>query len=406
MSMPTPPTPFPDDEPYNNFRARHLGALCSTFAVAMIVVPTKLWCRWKIGGWGSMGLDELLTFISLATGFAMNMFDFINVLPLLGKRLFYVVQSPDDLADLQQFLLYLYVANVVYAFCIGSMKLSIVAFYWKLFAVGRKSKMALFFMGGFIIVWALAMAFVGMFGCSPIRGAWRLGSIGTAKCLDTKKVYIGYAVPNVVTGVMLIAMPMPYVWRLHAPLAQRLFLAGMFALGTFVSVISIIRLTILVRSRGVSDITYDFRDIYLWSIVEVNVGLICVGLPCLRPMGRILGLNRLFSFSGAGRPSDLGLDPYRGLSKEKSRHKKPINPFSTLASGIRGMQDDEFEMMRQDTECNGEDWHGITTTAVAAHDMDKASDGSGTFRGNGTLSPGTINVQREVHVTITQSEER
>jgi hypothetical protein len=57
-------TPTPADETYEQFRARFDAALITTYAVAMIVVPLKIWCRKRTGGWSNMGLDELFTLIA------------------------------------------------------------------------------------------------------------------------------------------------------------------------------------------------------------------------------------------------------------------------------------------------------------------------------------------------------
>ena len=56
----------PKNETYHEFRARFDGAIITTYAVAMIVVPLKLWCRKKAGGWSNMGLDEVFTVFGAA----------------------------------------------------------------------------------------------------------------------------------------------------------------------------------------------------------------------------------------------------------------------------------------------------------------------------------------------------
>lgn len=145
-------------------------------------------------------------------------------------------------------------------------------------------------------------------------------------------------------------MPLPHVWRLHAPLAQRIVLAGMFALGTFIAVVSLVRLIIFLQipiaTQG--DVTYNFREIILWSIVEVNIGLACACLPSLKPVFQAVGLNKLFSFSSS-RPSDVESRGAAhqfasgGSSGSRPRKKGATGGlFSTLA-GISRMDDEEEE---------------------------------------------------------------
>lgn len=68
-----------------------------------------------------------------------------------------------------------------------------------------------------------------------------------------------------------------------------------FSIGCFVSVVSIVRLTILMRlDISSTDITHNLTEVVIWSIVEINTGLICACLPSLRPAIKLLGLDRLF----------------------------------------------------------------------------------------------------------------
>ena len=151
-------------------------------------------------------------------------------------------------------------------------------------------------------------------------------------------------------------LPIPHVWRLHAPLAQRIVLAGMFALGTFIAVVSLVRLIIFLQipiaTQG--DVTYNFREIIVWSIVEINIGLTCACLPSLKPAFQMIGLNKLFSFSSS-RPSEMqtpgtsgvsgGLDDFSNPKMGSGRPRKKGATgglFSTLA-GMSRMEDEEDE---------------------------------------------------------------
>lgn len=59
------------EESLQAFRARLDGACISTYVLIMILVPLKLWCRKRAGGWANLGIDDLLSVVSLliANGF-------------------------------------------------------------------------------------------------------------------------------------------------------------------------------------------------------------------------------------------------------------------------------------------------------------------------------------------------
>jgi hypothetical protein len=75
----------------------------------------------------------------------------------LGKRFVDVMQSPEGFAKVPKFSLYLWIANLLSAFCVAPVKLSIIALYWKLFGVDQKSKLPLLTMGGIIVSWFFAL---------------------------------------------------------------------------------------------------------------------------------------------------------------------------------------------------------------------------------------------------------
>lgn len=236
-------------------------------------------------------------------------------------------------------------------------------------------------------------ALIVIFNCVPIAASWDLNLAATGKCVDKKSFYVGGSVPNVITDLILVIMPLPYVWELHASLAQRIVLAAIFALGMFVSIVSMIRLSVLLdTASGPFDVTYTFKDVYLWSLVEINVGLTCACLPSLRPIVRVIGLNKLFSFStGRSRPSNLRTpEPLSGnISGHMSSRKKSSRPFSELGD------DDEFEMM-SDHKMKGGTWVGGSVSR-ASKDSDRQSHGSSESRKQGGL--GNIMVQRDFEVS-------
>ena len=105
-----------------------------------------------------------------------------------------------------------------------------------------------------------------------MQAQWDI-TITDAVCVSRRAVYLGASIPNVVTDALLLILPIPYVWTLHAPVAQRLAVGGMFLLGCFVSVVSLVRLSVFMGLDLTSpNVTYNLSDVFIWSLVEVNVG--------------------------------------------------------------------------------------------------------------------------------------
>lgn len=103
----------------------------------------------------------------------------------------------------------------------------------------RGFKIAAWIIGGLVIAWAVAIILVCIFQCSPIYVAWMPWEAGT--CIDLKASFIGNAVPNIMTDVAILTMPIKQVWKLHATWAQKVSLLCTFMLGSFVLIASIYR---------------------------------------------------------------------------------------------------------------------------------------------------------------------
>ena len=230
-------------------------------------------------------------------------------------------------------------------------------------------------------------------------------------------MYLGASIPNVITDVLLLVLPLPYVWNLQAPVSQRAILAGMFLLGIFVSVVSVVRLSILMGlnlSNG--DVTYNLSQVFIWSLVEVQVGLICGCLPSLRPAAQKLGLGRLLDSTRPTEPNSAPVEGRHGHiqpsahSREKSNksggRKANFGLFSTLASQAEE-EEDSFEMIKKYNE-----GHGKHDTAVeASHVTPSESRSSADTAEHMSDLPSQrgqhpIKIQRDWHVSVDHGQRR
>ena len=80
------------------------------------------------------------------------------------------------------------------------------------------------------IGWVIAINGVSIFQCTPIEKAW-LGPAVAGTCINLKASFIGNAVPNILTDVAILCMPVAQVLKLQVSSAQRASLCFMFLLG-------------------------------------------------------------------------------------------------------------------------------------------------------------------------------
>ncbi|RAH83220.1 hypothetical protein BO86DRAFT_388091 [Aspergillus japonicus CBS 114.51] len=117
----------------------------------------------------------------------------------------------------------------VYCTTVGIIKVSILLMYARIFPT-RNFRLAAIILGGIAVGWVLAIICVSVFQCDPIAKAWNPTLPGS--CINLKGSFIGNAVPNIVTDVAILSLPVHVVWGLHASLTHRLSVITVFLLGS------------------------------------------------------------------------------------------------------------------------------------------------------------------------------
>ncbi|OAA36444.1 integral membrane protein [Metarhizium rileyi] len=185
----------------------------------------------------------------------------------------------------------LFVAEICYTLTLVAVKLSILSFYWRSFSVRDSVKLPIFMLAFIVCIWGIAVLLVTSLQCMPTRAVWeRFDPVSPTSpydysCpVDPSKFFYGNAVPTIVTDFVMLALPVPYIWRLQLPHMQKFGLACVFLVGVFVTIISIVRLYyLLLLDLNDPDITWNFVPVGVWSIVEGNIAVVCACLPFLKP---------------------------------------------------------------------------------------------------------------------------
>jgi hypothetical protein len=108
-------------------------------------------------------------------------------------------------------------------------KISLLLFYVRIFYT-RKFKFFAYGVGSLVISFGIGMLFQTIFQCSPVDYGWNK-TVKHGSCVDAMLVYRIASPINLLTGVLILVMPMPLVWRLHAPRGQKVALTAVFMIG-------------------------------------------------------------------------------------------------------------------------------------------------------------------------------
>lgn len=141
------------------------------------------------------------------------------------------VDQPDfgqiTLTKFQSFMAWL----ILYGLSIALSKCAILLLYVRVFTTGNKPFVIGVCLTGFVVMaTGLANTFVAIFQCHPIAYEWDK-TIQGGKCIDEVAFTRYMTIPNVVTGAIMLVIPLPLSWRLNLTVSARIGLTATFLHG-------------------------------------------------------------------------------------------------------------------------------------------------------------------------------
>ncbi|KAI0025390.1 hypothetical protein F4780DRAFT_791020 [Xylariomycetidae sp. FL0641] len=233
--------------------------------------------------------------------------------------------SFDDITDI---LHYYYFDEVIYISALALTKVSILFFYLKVFPKKAFRIMTWILIGAnltYMVVFDLLL----IFQCKPLYGAWTFWD-GTfeGECISINVLGWTAAAFNIVLDLSVIMLPMPELFQLSMSLRKRLQIVAMFAVGLFITVVSIVRLHSLIQFGNTQNLTQDYVEVGYWSTIEVPVGVICACMPSIRSLfslafPRVFGTTRYGGKSYGGSSFGGGGGGGSGVPRLASANRAP-----------------------------------------------------------------------------------
>ncbi|MCJ1345830.1 hypothetical protein MMC31_004039 [Peltigera leucophlebia] len=138
-------------------------------------------------------------------------------------------------------------------------------------------------------------------------------------------------------------MPLPVLWQLQIERNQKIALSGVFLLGGFACISSVIRYSYVFYSND--DLTWSSYSLTVWNVIEANVTIISACLIVMKPIfvrlwpeKIVAPLRKKPSNSGFTQRSDFPL-----RAKYSTRLKNLPTSESAASKGLR----DEFQEMER-----------------------------------------------------------
>ncbi|KAK4125793.1 hypothetical protein N657DRAFT_568058 [Parathielavia appendiculata] len=263
------------------------------FGICPVLVGLRIWARLRKGG--KLGADDwtavaALVFVLLTSAFLVTSCQY-------GMGRHWVTIKGNDRFETNK---YFYMSQITYKAAINLVKCSILLLYLRLFHVVHWFRYSCWALLAAVATYCTASILATIFQCRPIIRALDKDTPGT--CIDTAKFWFANAGFSIATDIIILLLPMPLVWKLGVPIAQKLALMAVFTIGIFATITSCLRVTTLDIFATSPDNTYNVDNV-MWTIVEPNVAIVCACLPVLRPfVVKLIPGLRSKSYGSQGNP--------------------------------------------------------------------------------------------------------
>ncbi|KAK7539316.1 uncharacterized protein J3D65DRAFT_618203 [Phyllosticta citribraziliensis] len=220
--------------------------------------------------------DDVTVVVAMVLALGMPILWTIEIPYGLGRHLLDIPQE-----DWPVHWKLLWIVLFPYYSSLGFIKISVLLQCLRIFSIQR-FRVACYILLLTVAIWTAWTIASAIITCNPVAYTWDK-TISGGTCKNQSPILYTNAAVNIFTDFATIILPMPVLNKLSLDRRQKWLLMGIFAVGIFASITSILRLQSLVNADDF-DVTYAIVSTCLWSVVEIDVGIICACLPAIRPL--------------------------------------------------------------------------------------------------------------------------
>jgi len=113
----------------------------------------------------------------------------------------------------------------------AAVKFSLLLLYHRIFGVGTsRFRYAIYIVGCLVIMWFLASFIDSILECIPVQAEWNT-TIQHPKCQDIREAALATGISNLIFDIIILALPVPMIWRLKMDTRVKASLTFIFLLG-------------------------------------------------------------------------------------------------------------------------------------------------------------------------------
>ncbi|TVY82375.1 hypothetical protein LSUE1_G004903 [Lachnellula suecica] len=186
----------------------------------------------------------------------------------------------------------LLVTPILYIFAVNLSKGAIIQMFLRIFTVGPARQVTQV-VGVLLILQTIAIFFTIIFQCKPVSLLWTATERGT--CIDTQKFFAYTSIPNIITDLAILVLPMPTIWNLKATLQLKIGITITLLTASIGIIASILRTVGFFTIHIFQDPTWLNVTVFAYSIAEPGTYFLAACFPTYRPLISYIGSERFLS---------------------------------------------------------------------------------------------------------------
>ncbi|EED16333.1 conserved hypothetical protein [Talaromyces stipitatus ATCC 10500] len=238
-----------------------------------------------------------------------------------------------------------YILQLLPLASLGFSKTSVLCFYRRVFFISHRFMIVNTVLIVVVVLWAVSFFFATAFQCRDPTTLWSTFEYARTNCVDTIPFYYAVSISGFITDIMILASPLPVIYRLRLPLKSRIAVAGIFLLGTVVCGAGIARFVTFVNIghgifANINDITYFTTPVFVWTVIESSLAVVGANLPLLRS----IPLKRAYiSYFPTGSKNRFQSSRKRHLL-ENGNNSLPRYDYMDKGAPLTGLSDNNTEL--------------------------------------------------------------
>ena len=152
----------------------------------------------------------------------------------------------------------------------------------------------------FLVTFGVVCVIVCLAQCVPLHKMWDLAGQVSGQCINTTAFFYSRCIcllsshfltifpatsaVNIIADIWILLLPITTLLKVQRPRREKFALVIIFSLGAFSCIAAIVRLYSVCVYTESEDPFFDSVPINVWSMVEINVGILCASIPATKAL--------------------------------------------------------------------------------------------------------------------------